>query len=272
MADLTDTNQNDNSKIIDSFNNPDNFDTYKTMSANISKFGTVSTMLKVGGKSAPIFTGAQVIFEMLAEGPVKGFFTGAASVGGGAFGMGWGAVEGAKETWSNFRRTNNPINLINPLPTIMNMWKYSNKYSDIANIRTSIGYDLIGNSFKKLFGRDNSLSKSAETAAGLAQSISANVLNKDLSSNLKGGATSQAASIASQSSEAAKGLKLSAYNAYTHPEVNTDVTQRVLTKNGDVASPARLEGSIGKTDLAIASDPSKIIEFKNKQKELKYAA
>lgn len=32
MGDLTNTNQNDNSKIIDSFNNPDNFDTYKTMS------------------------------------------------------------------------------------------------------------------------------------------------------------------------------------------------------------------------------------------------
>lgn len=85
-------------------------------------------------------------------------------------------------------------------------------------------------------------------------------LNKDLSSNLKkGGTTGQAASITHQGEEIAKGVaeqKLSADNAYTHPEVNTDVTQRVLSKDGTIASPAKLEGSVSKTGLAASSAPA----------------
>lgn len=118
-------------------------------------------------------------------------------------------------------------------------------------------------------------------------------LNKDLSKKIKGTETGGASSFANQSKDLSKnvsapslskdtkleglkgkfeGLK-EKFEGYTHPEVNTDVTQRVLGKDGAaIASSAKLEGSVSKTDLAPASDPLKIIGFKNKQKEVKYAA
>lgn len=139
-------------------------------------------------------------------------------------------------------------------------------------------FDSVSNSFKKLFGRDNSQGKSTELLKGF---VGKNVLNKDLSpsDNLfkvnvsenvdaagrstkidgpvtgpDGQTTGQAVNIAEQ--------KLSAENAYNHPEVNTDPTQRVLGKDGaEIANPANLEGAAGKTDLAAASDPSKINKF-----------
>lgn len=55
--------------------------------------------------------------------------------------------------------------------------------------------------------------------------------------------------------------KLSAENAYTHPDVNYDPKQRVLSQDGAVASPAKLDGGVSKTDLAASSAPANTNKF-----------
>lgn len=117
---------------------------------------------------------------------------------------------------------------------------------------------------------------------------SKNILNKDLSPSdklLKGYISKDAGDnalkgyVLNDGSTAAQATnidyqKLSAENAYDirTENVNTGPTQRVLGKNGPAVDSPKLDGGVNKPDLAAASDQIKIIEFKTKQKELKYVA
>jgi len=240
-----------------------NASTALSITANVDTLGGFISGAKSLGNAAKIMPWISIPFEMYKDGPIKGLVSGVGSSIIGTYGLGIGFVGGALATAAV--TGNIPLaTTVGGATALTNSYLWSKNTNEILDKGYDKIYPYIRNSeewFAKSFDKNLAAVQKGfgNTLNTLSNFFGGNVLNKDLSPSgtvlngyvsKDGNSASQAANIPNQA--------LSADNAYTHPEVNTDPTQRILTKNGAVASPSNIEGSVSETSLAAASDPASL--------------
>lgn len=213
-------------------------------------------------------TGISIGFGMFQKGPVKGLFSGAASFVGGAVGL---TVGGSVGAGIGFTAAGIPGAYVGlgagsaygayKGGTLAGKWAdnlYDKNYAYIRNAEEGFAKSFdknwatvqkgIGNTLNTLssFFRGNILNKDLTPGDGVLYKDGVFYAKLEYTDKIK----DSAADIAEQ--------KLSAESFYDPrtEQVNYDVTQRVLSKDGTLASATNIEGGVAETDLAASSDPA----------------